>query len=83
MSGARVAAFSKYFAIGGLCAALACARHSAFLIADDSVRFQQVCASVARYASEVAALEEYLGPKGLPVAQIQSSANLPWPPTVQ
>ncbi|KAG5503838.1 hypothetical protein JIQ42_07355 [Leishmania sp. Namibia] len=83
MSGARVAAFSKYFAVGGLCAVLVCARHSAFLIADDSLQFQRVCANVARYATEATALEEYLESKGLSIAKIQSSTNLPWPATVK
>ncbi|CAC9478476.1 hypothetical protein LDHU3_17.1510:CDS1 [Leishmania donovani] len=79
MSGVRVAAFSKYFAIGALCAALVCARHSAFLVADDSLQFQRVCTSVARYADEAAALEEYVESQGLSIAKIQSKMNLPWP----
>ncbi|KAG5508231.1 hypothetical protein JKF63_05487 [Porcisia hertigi] len=83
MSGVQIAAFSKYFAIGGLCAVLCCARHSAFLIADDSQRFQGLCSSVARYADAATALEEYVESKGLSIAKIQSSMSLPLPTKVK
>lgn len=76
-----MAAFSKYFAIGGLTAVVVCARHSAFLIADDSQRFQQVCGSVARYADEAAALEEYVATKGVSIAALQTKMHLSWPPS--
>ncbi|KAK7197388.1 hypothetical protein NESM_000686700 [Novymonas esmeraldas] len=77
MSGVRVAAFSKYFAVGGLCAVLLCARHSAFLVADDSLRFQRVCSSVARYADEATALEEYVESTGLSLSAIESGMSRP------
>ncbi|CAJ1021038.1 hypothetical protein IOCL2690_000279600 [Leishmania lindenbergi] len=83
MSGVRVAAFGKYFTIGALCAVLVCARHNAFLVAVDSLKFQHTCEAVARYADEASALEEYVESQGLSIAKIQSSMNLPWPVTVK
>jgi hypothetical protein len=83
MSGIRVAAFSKYFAIGGLCAAVMCARNGAYLIAEDSQRFQHTCERVARYADEATALEEYITSNGLSIAEVQSDINITWPSAKQ
>ncbi|KPA76226.1 hypothetical protein ABB37_07973 [Leptomonas pyrrhocoris] len=79
MSGIRVAAFSKYFAIGGLCAVVVCARHGAYLIAEDSHHFQHTCERVSRYADEATALEEYIASNGLSIAKMQASMDLVWP----
>ena len=79
MSGIRVAAFSKYFAVGGLCAAVLCARNGAYLIAEDSEQFQRTCERVAGYADEATALEQYIMSNGLSFAKIETGMNLVWP----
>ncbi|KPI85828.1 hypothetical protein ABL78_5109 [Leptomonas seymouri] len=81
MSGIRVAAFSKYFGIGALCAVVMCARNGACLIAEDAQRFQRTCERVARYADEATALEEYIASHGLSIAKMQATMDLVWPST--
>lgn len=83
MSGLRVAAFSKYFAFGSLCAVVMFARNAAYQIAEDSEKFQQTCGRVARYADQATSLEEYITSKGLSLKQIQSVMDLDWPSSKQ
>lgn len=60
MSGLRVAAFSKYFAMGMLCTSVVCGRHAAYLSTANTEQVGSYYDSIARYAESVIAMEDYL-----------------------
>lgn len=70
MSGVRLAAFSKYFAVGVLCSVVVCGRHCAYMVTSGSRAVQDHCASIGRYADTAEALEAYVEASGYSITKL-------------